>query len=74
MKSTAAFKALSRNRRDRKRAQTNWVAVSLKKDGTPRKVMRSDLDHGFATQDQADAECSRLEKLNPGRRFAAVQI
>ena len=74
MKTTTAFNILHTNRRNRRRAQVHFVAVSLKKDGTPRKVMPCDLDGGFATREQAEAKRIDLEKLNPGRRFAVVEL
>ena len=73
MKTTTAFNILHTNRRNRRRAQVRFVAVSLKKDGTPRKVMPCDLDDGFATREEAEAKAAQMEKLNPGRRFAVVE-
>ena len=73
MKTTTAFRTLSEIRRDKNRAAARFIAISTKKDGSPRKVMPSDRDNGCATREEAEAKISYLESINPGIRFVVVE-
>ena len=69
------FNDYAANRRQVAQARKQYVVVSLKKDGTPRQVMASDLDHtAFVHEDDAQVCQARMTMLNPGKVFVIVSL
>lgn len=56
--------------------RVKFVVVSLKKDGTPYKVMPADMlgRNACETFEQATARTIEMAKMNPGHTFTIVEV
>jgi hypothetical protein len=72
MKTTTAFAALAKNRRNQRIATALFIVKSLTKSGIPAKFPVEPRDC-FDTAEAAQREASRRAELNPGRRYTVVQ-
>jgi hypothetical protein len=76
---TGIFRDLAANRKldhdTTLTAVNHFVVVSIKKDGTPRKVMANDMQYSARTTlIEAEKHKINMELMNPGKRFAIVTL
>ena len=75
MKPTAAFKALTANRKARAFEAANhggWNVRGIRKDGTPGAISKDYTGQTEFTLAAATEYAERLNRLNPGRTFVVT--
>jgi hypothetical protein len=77
MKTTTAFRAFEAARANRANDAKNLMVKSVNKDGSISRIAptkRSWQLDAFTTMDGAEARRAQLAEMNPGQRFAIVEL
>jgi hypothetical protein len=77
IKATTAFRVYANARRNRAKATKHFMVKSVNKDGSISRMAPTrtswQLD-AFATAEEAEVRRAKLEEMNPGHRFAVVEL
>lgn len=77
IQTTTAFRAYATARQNRSNATKRFMVKSVNKDGTISRMAPTkaawQLD-AFATAEEAEVRRAQLEEMNPGHRFAVVEL